>query len=105
MTCCIDRDVVIDIVRDKCPEILNEISNIPLQDVEPIKHGHWIEKSDLVEDIFGNQDSYYTVYGYKCSVCGKYSDKVSDYCNCGAKMDSGVFSEALDRFLNDNEIM
>ena len=40
MTCCIDRDVVLDIVRNECPEI----SNIPLQDVEPIKHGHWIEK-------------------------------------------------------------
>ena len=51
------------------------------KDVEPVKHGHWIN------------ENFYT----RCSACGnmaiydKYGQEVeSDYCpRCGAKMDGG----------------
>lgn len=53
----------------------------PAADVEPVKHGHWVN------------ENFYT----HCSACGnmaiydKYGQEVeSDYCpRCGAKMDGG----------------
>lgn len=45
---------------------------IQSEDVEPIKHGHWDDCSNM----------------WCCSVCGRDSRYDSDYCpNCGARMD------------------
>ena len=64
---------MIDIMTDKCEHYINNI------DVQPVKHGRWINEN----------------FCTRCSACGnmtiydKYSREVeSDYCpNCGAKMD------------------
>ena len=62
-------------------DCMNVLDEMPAADVEPVKHGHWIN------------ENFYT----HCSACGKmaiydkYGQEVeSDYCpNCGAKMDGG----------------
>lgn len=62
---------------------------IPAADVEPVRHGHWIEKNT-------NKDGTHNIY---CNECGKYIKAKGHanswyvrhkllYCpNCGAKMD------------------
>ena len=43
-------------------------------DIEPVKHGHWIECNDR--------------YSWECSVCHTWSEVGGHYCDwCGAKMD------------------
>lgn len=62
-------------------DCMNVLDEMPAADVEPVKHGHWIN------------ENFYT----HCSACGKMAiyDKYgqefeSDYCpHCGAKMDGG----------------
>ena len=62
-------------------DCMNVLDEMPAADVEPVKHGHWIN------------ENFYT----HCSACGKmaiydkYGQEVeSDYCpHCGAKMDGG----------------
>lgn len=49
--------------------------SVPMAEVEPVKHGHWIKLDDAK---------------YRCSECGKiqYGDAFSDLhycCNCGSK--------------------
>ena len=68
------RKYYIDI--DIAEEYLMEgysLDDVPVADVEPVRHGHWIE----------------SVIGYvDCSECGAVSDWESPYCpRCGAKMD------------------
>lgn len=63
------------------------LKDCPMQDVQPIKHAHWIdEELELGEDFCL----------YKCSNCGEEfqlmdgtpNDNDYDYCpHCGAKMD------------------
>lgn len=65
---------------DDCITAMEDtISDAPAADVEPVKHGRWINEN----------------FCTRCSACGnmtiydKYSREVeSDYCpNCGAKME------------------
>lgn len=57
----------------------DEVDDMPAADVQPVKHGRWINEN----------------FCTRCSACGnmtiydKYSREVeSDYCpNCGARMD------------------
>lgn len=61
--------------------LLSMINKCPAADVEPVRHGKWIEELGMNE---------------KCSVCGKHFPLLDfvgrpfdiNYCpNCGAKMD------------------
>ena len=57
--------------------LMDEIDEVPAADVEPVKHGHWIECN----------------YGltFECSEC-KYPTEynLTDFCpNCGAKLCRG----------------
>lgn len=63
--------------------ILEKLDAIPEADVEPVRHGHWIE--ELHEDEFEIPLDYYT---YRCSACSIGEQGKGNYCSyCGAKMD------------------
>ena len=71
------------------------IENTPAADVEPIKHGRWIEhhgQSYLVHPIkydeYGNP-VLQNYINYECSECGRKASELYPYCHCGAKMDGG----------------
>ena len=57
------------------------ITYFPTADVEPVRHGRWIEKQE--KDTFAGY-----LYSYECSECGRVKQRKEPYCsNCGAKMD------------------
>ena len=70
-----------DSTNDRANQIIDAFDYLPAADVEPVRHGRWIN------------ENFYT----HCSACGKMAiyDKYgqefeSDYCpHCGAKMDGG----------------
>ena len=71
------------------------IANAPAADVEPIKHGRWIERhgqSYLVHpmkyDEYGNP-VLQNYISYECSECGRKASEPYPYCHCGAKMEGG----------------
>lgn len=60
-------------------DVLSCIDRVPAADVEPVRHGKWIKRTDMRT-------------AYTCSCCDKllFCDTYIDfnYCpNCGAKMD------------------
>ena len=66
-------------------EVIARINEVPTVEATPVKHGHWIERTDYVGDTY-----------YDCSACGESWttiegdpwDNGMDYCpQCGAKMD------------------
>ena len=62
------------------------INKIPAADVQPVKHGRWIDIYEYCEE----RDLRPTGLGvyYWCSECGEAEKKTSDFCpNCGARMD------------------
>lgn len=79
----IEREKLNDMLEDFCVNetFYDAMQTIPAADVEPVRHGRWIN------------ENFYT----HCSACGKmaiydkYGQEVeSDYCpNCGAKMSGG----------------
>ena len=79
----IEREKLNDMHEDFCVNetFYDAMQTIPAADVEPVRHGRWIN------------ENFYT----HCSACGKMAiyDKYgqefeSDYCpHCGAKMDGG----------------
>ena len=113
----IDKQTAIDLVRDKCLEILdrcdchydvdvedyvydnqaefnailacnkeirNALSEMPIIDAEPVRHGKWI-KADT-QQYFRKHYPFFT-----CSECGyrKDSQKKWNYCpECGARIDA-----------------
>ena len=67
------------------------IIDMPAADVQPVKHGRW---TDNVYKYVKSLDAYFIQA--KCSVCGRYSDRIDIYsrfmsnecCSrCGARMD------------------
>lgn len=70
---------------------LRVIENMPAADVQPVKRGKWIENTyKYIKEL----DAYFVQA--KCTVCGRYSDKIDIYTgymsneccsHCGAKMD------------------
>ena len=57
------------------------IADFPAEDVEPVRHGRWIEKQE--KDTFAGY-----LYSYECSECGRVEQRKEPYCpKCGAKMD------------------
>ena len=83
----IEREKLNDMLEDFCvnESFYDALQTIPAADVEPVRHGHWIEEYDC---------GYITPH---CSECGEtaltkeetsYDYVYSSYCpNCGAKMD------------------
>ena len=79
----IEREALVEqLKKEECDcEWLWTILCVPAADVEPVRHGHWIETAHK---------------GYKCSLCNCLSSLFdenlkSEYCPwCGAKMDGGV---------------
>ena len=62
------------------------IENTQVADVQPIKHGRWIDIYEYCEKN-GYVPSGMGIY-YWCSECDKAEKKTSDFCpNCGARMD------------------
>ena len=69
--------------ENKCREIFIEaVQHVsPLDDVEPVRHGYWVER--------GKTEKGSTII--QCSYCGKERAGIakSKYCrDCGAKMDA-----------------
>ena len=73
-------------------ELLDYILDMPTADVQPVRHGRW---TDNVYKYVKSLDAYFIQA--KCSVCGRYSDRIDIYsrfmsnecCSrCGAKMDA-----------------
>ena len=59
--------------------ILAMIDDTPAADVEPVVHGRWKPKQEMIRTIGAKN--------YTCSVCGAEAE-CGRYCpNCGAKMD------------------
>lgn len=68
-------------VIDTCDAILHNLSKTETADVQPVKHGRWIENSDPGQNI--NEH-------YMCSECGcTFHNWANDnFCpNCGVRMD------------------
>lgn len=56
------------------------IKSIPSADVQPVKHGKWIQLTQNVEPT-----------ALKCSLCGEISCCHGMYCpDCGARMDGKI---------------
>ena len=84
----IDRQAAIDAVGDVHPldynsrAIANRLKSLPSADVEPVRHGRWIDET-------------FSFSRPRCSVCGElciglhaFSYVLTDYCpHCGARMD------------------
>lgn len=73
------KDLLLASVEGVIEQLIKE------RDAEPVRHGHWIEQSDVWGDVY-----------YDCSACGNSwttidgtpFDNGMNYCpNCGAKMD------------------
>ena len=89
MTEYIDRNALIEhMKKDPLFDLVEQygitgvIESFPVADVQPVKHGRWIDKNP--------QDKYDP--RCICSVCGSVEFPLSrhKYCpNCGAKMDGG----------------
>lgn len=77
----IEREIALDIVKRTSGDYaaaFAEIAHHPAADVEPVRHGRWIE--------------YQTPHIICCSCCdwGTGLNGKTDFCpNCGAKMDGG----------------
>lgn len=74
--------------RTDFEEALEAIEAVPTADVEPVRHGKWIEKH---KKAFGRVREV----SYDCSYCGNHVYCKYNYCyNCGAKMDGGNENES-----------
>lgn len=80
----ISREAVINITAETGAwETQNRVRELPAADVQPVKHGRWIEHPD---DIFPLDSTI------ECSVCGEQENvniHNDNFCpNCGARMRS-----------------
>lgn len=78
--CLIRKPELTDIISVTLELASNKVSKIPAADVEPVRHGRWIQ------DYVADADPHERIR-YKCSLCGRYEEYREPYCNCGAKMD------------------
>lgn len=96
----ISREDILDIASQYCTdddgscskadvdlrEMLDEIEALPSADVQPVKHGRWINIYEYCEALDLRPSGLETYYW--CSECDKAEKKTSDFCpNCGARMD------------------
>ena len=59
----------------------NELENLAAADVQPVRHGHWIDRNGNIVSPSWER--------YECSECGARSDNKRFCHNCGARMDEG----------------
>ena len=60
--------------------VISDLKGMKAADVEPVRHGRWIEKQE--KDTFAGY-----LYSYECSECGRVDQRKEPYCpNCGADM-------------------
>ena len=81
-----DTEIPISLVLQS---VVNEIKKFPSEDVQPVKHGRWIQDEHTYSGCW--------TYNYVCSACGEIGgswlrnirrDQMFPYCPfCGAKMD------------------
>jgi len=77
----ISRDAAIELLHyntdERCSAVVSDFEEIPAADVEPVRHGRWIDNG-IPDSILSG-----------CSACGfSYGANSFRYCsNCGAKMD------------------
>lgn len=76
-----NKDTRIYSSENKYSEIIQALSEAPAADVEPVRHGVWIERSD--KGILNMRCPY------MCNICGRVEAVKEPYCNCGARMDGG----------------
>ena len=75
----------LDIMRDAIRDAIDDIEEVSTADVQPIRHGRWIDIHEYCK-MNGYIPSGVAVY-YWCSECMKEEEKTSDFCpNCGADM-------------------
>ena len=68
----------------------DNVAELPVADVEPVRHGEWIKETrpKKSDDGFFYWNATPRVV-YVCSECGREEKEKEPYCNCGAKMDGG----------------
>lgn len=76
-------------VASTLQSVVNEIQEFQSEDVQPVKHGRWIQDEHIYSGCW--------TYNYVCSACGEIGgswlrnirrDQMFPYCPfCGAKMD------------------
>lgn len=85
----IDKEALRDALYDADAITMNGVkilNQFPSSDVEPVRHGRWIEHKHFRHD-------HYIDSTYECSECNVEEPLTSDYCpNCGAKMNEEVIS-------------
>ena len=70
-----------------CVYETKKISDVPIVDAAPVKHGKWINDNDLYKCTACND--LCTVAGWANCISEKQMYKVFKYCpNCGARMDA-----------------
>lgn len=76
--------------------IRNNLENmvIPAADVQPVKHGRWIDIYEWAK-MHDSIPSGMCLY-YWCSECQEEQEKKSNFCpHCGARMDGGADDENI----------
>lgn len=70
------------------------VEDVPVADVAPVVHGHWIEKQkETYCPVQYGEDGNPILHKYTryiCNLCGRRSVVPEPYCHCGAKMDGGT---------------
>ena len=83
-TCRHNRDKGCDVWCENGECYSPALSKMPLANVEEVKQGYWIDNIEFYVSSSGIVKS--RLFGYICSVCGRFERKKEPYCNCGAKM-------------------
>ena len=65
-------------------DVESAIMNIPIADVEEVRHGEWKEDTEYYDDDYSECNVRKV---FCCSLCGRTEKRKEPYCNCGAKMD------------------
>ena len=62
-------------------QILSRLKHIRAADVVEVRNGYWKDGDEPIIPYEGHYDG-------NCSICGEWSEYLTDYCpNCGARMD------------------
>ena len=73
------------IMEDDFKKAIKKMPKGIIADVEPARHGRWIEKQE--KDTFAGY-----LYSYECSECGRVEQRKEPYCpKCGAKMGDKLY--------------
>ena len=89
-----------DYMADEYYVLVRDIENAPTVDAEPVRHGHWIERTKVYPALFTD-----STYIYECSNCGYMDTHGANvevpYCwHCGARMDESTMGQVK---LNEGE--